>query len=1062
MSNQLNAIQNINKGLDTTISKLGIIQKSIIDTSQEVRKIDFKGAVLPQDLEANSRAAESALESLNREIENQRKVTIQLAKDIEKLQTKRSRGVKKGLQQRVAEQALRKELRNQVRAVTDLGSAYDNLAAQNNRLVRERQDLAIRQKTNNNLTEQETARLNELTNTIKQNQQVLSSTDQEIGNFRRNVGNYASSWDGLGNSINQLTREFPAFAVSAQTGILAISNNLPILFDEVSRLIAKNKELIAQGGKVQSTFKTIALSILSFQTLLSIGVALLTLYGKEVGIWVSQLFSSEEALTATSKAQESLNKAQEEGAKSVAKQVLETKILFDVSKDVTRSTEEREAAADKLIETSEGLIDATERQNILNGDSIGAEQKLIDALFRRATLQALLSEAEDEFEKIAKKSNEIRKLNSEISEREVEANKVGLVSNQQINKLLKEGNIDAASKLIIDTKLSSLEVRRKKAQEELNKAQEEANEILKLALGISDSFTLSLLNNTNAQKQASEQLNKSLFDLFEFRLKTQANLNESISEDESKSTEERISAAQRFTERQKELAKLRRDFEIASIDAQEEERISAAEDQIKNSEKLATEIEDIEQDSNNKRLLVNEKFEQENIEISEDSENRKNKIFSDSFKKRVRELERFGRRQERQVQKEITDLQDDLRERGASEVEIEEQVRFKIRELRIKQLKELIDLTLKELQVLAISAEEREELEARLTRLRAELSDEELEKFLTREEIRKKILKDSFSDLSKTLQDTFGLNSRITNNFFDTLSRNFEEIASKGETSFRNIADIAKASFALISEAGNVAFQRNIENIDRQIEASNDYYDTILENEELSEEQRESIELQRDQREEQLQQKRNDQLLKQARFNKIFNVAQIASQAAVASISALAPPPVGLGPVFGASLLPFILGTAAAQTALVLAQPLPQFAEGKNINDNYEGMAIWGERKQELKISKDGSMELSPKRIANHLTHVKSDDIIIPDAKQYLSGFSDKTLTGDLQKYIINANISHQNHLANKLMMNKSNDTNSIVNQLKQLNKKQTRFNLNQNIDLGRDLKFLAKKNKYS
>ena len=71
---------------------------------------------------------------------------------------------------------------------------------------------------------------------------VLDKVDQSLNNYQRNVGNYASAYNGLGNSIQQVLREAPSAAVSLNTFFLAISNNLPMLFDEISK-IKRNRSL---------------------------------------------------------------------------------------------------------------------------------------------------------------------------------------------------------------------------------------------------------------------------------------------------------------------------------------------------------------------------------------------------------------------------------------------------------------------------------------------------------------------------------------------------------------------------------------------------------------------------------------------------------------------------------------------------------------------------------------------------------------------------------------------------------------------------------------------------
>jgi len=117
----------------------------------------------------------------------------------------------------------------------------------------------------------------------------LKSVDAMTGSHTRNVGNYASSWNGLGNSINQLTREAPAFANSVQTGFMALSNNIPILTDELGVLIDKNKKLQEQGKPTESILKTVAGAFFSWQTAISLGVTVLTVYGAKLWDMVSGL-----------------------------------------------------------------------------------------------------------------------------------------------------------------------------------------------------------------------------------------------------------------------------------------------------------------------------------------------------------------------------------------------------------------------------------------------------------------------------------------------------------------------------------------------------------------------------------------------------------------------------------------------------------------------------------------------------------------------------------------------------------------------------------------------------
>ena len=69
----------------------------------------------------------------------------------------------------------------------------------------------------------------------------ISAAEQATGRYQRNVGNYASAWNGLGMSVQQVARELPSLAIGWNTFFLAISNNLPMLADELKKASAEYK-----------------------------------------------------------------------------------------------------------------------------------------------------------------------------------------------------------------------------------------------------------------------------------------------------------------------------------------------------------------------------------------------------------------------------------------------------------------------------------------------------------------------------------------------------------------------------------------------------------------------------------------------------------------------------------------------------------------------------------------------------------------------------------------------------------------------------------------------------
>jgi hypothetical protein len=200
----------------------------------------------------------------------------------------------------------------QTRSEQMLQSAYSRVNGWLGKLRSEYRDLAIKKELNGKLTDAEITRMANIEGRMTSYDKALKKVDESMGLHQRNVGNYKGAWNGLGNSINQLTREMPAFANSMQTGFMAISNNLPTFFDEISKIKQGNDELIKQGQPVKSVFSQIGASIFSVGTLLSVGVTLLTVYGAKIVEFISTLGDEESAIKDSIESLDQRNKKLEE------------------------------------------------------------------------------------------------------------------------------------------------------------------------------------------------------------------------------------------------------------------------------------------------------------------------------------------------------------------------------------------------------------------------------------------------------------------------------------------------------------------------------------------------------------------------------------------------------------------------------------------------------------------------------------------------------------------------------------------------------------------------------
>jgi len=279
-------------------------------------------------------------------------------------------------------------------------SIYSKVQAKLNALQKEYRDLAIQKELTGKLTDAEAKRYDFLSSKITKYDQTLKAVDGQMGKYQRNVGNYAGAFNPLSNSINQLSREMPAFANSVQTGFMAISNNLPIFFDSMSQIIKQNKELQAQGKPTESVFKQLAASLFSWGTALSLGVTLLTVYGAQIWDSVSGSKARKEALDREKEAIEQKARAEEQAREKLSQlqsvEVSRSQILFENAKNVTLSYSERLKAVEELQTRYPDYLGNLSKEQILAGDTAEAELKLNDALVKRGIALSSQQAIQDE------------------------------------------------------------------------------------------------------------------------------------------------------------------------------------------------------------------------------------------------------------------------------------------------------------------------------------------------------------------------------------------------------------------------------------------------------------------------------------------------------------------------------------------------------------------------------------------------------------------------------------------------------------------------------------------
>ena len=231
---------------------------------------------------------------------------------------------------------------------------------------------------------------------------------EATGNHRLSVGNYVKVWDGLGNSINQVIREIPSAAVSLNTFFLAISNNIPIVVDEIQRLKEKNEMLRAEGRPTKDTISSIVSSIFSWQTALILCLTALSMFGEQIIEWIGGLFKAKNAVISTAEALDNINKELESTNASYGDNIVSLKQLQQEWKNLKTTAEKNQWIKDNKSEFDAlgvAVNDVTDAESIFVKNTAA----VITALKLRAKAAAAQKLAAEQYEKALIKQNEADK-----------------------------------------------------------------------------------------------------------------------------------------------------------------------------------------------------------------------------------------------------------------------------------------------------------------------------------------------------------------------------------------------------------------------------------------------------------------------------------------------------------------------------------------------------------------------------------------------------------------------------------------------------------------------------
>lgn len=238
--------------------------------------------------------------------------------------------------------------------------------------------------------------------------QKMIKLQEATGNYRLSVGHYEKAWDGLGMSISQVVRELPAAAVSLNTFFLGISNNIPMVVDEINKLRAKNKLLQAEGKETVNITKSIIKSFFSWNTALVLVLTALSVYGKQIFEFIGNIGKAKNAVMSLKEAQEEVAEELKNTNNGYGNQITTLKRLQSEWKGLKTQAEKKQWIIDNKTEFTNlgfAIKSVSEAENVMvtNTDAV------VLSLKRRAAAAAAMKLAADKYEKALEKQVEAEK-----------------------------------------------------------------------------------------------------------------------------------------------------------------------------------------------------------------------------------------------------------------------------------------------------------------------------------------------------------------------------------------------------------------------------------------------------------------------------------------------------------------------------------------------------------------------------------------------------------------------------------------------------------------------------
>jgi len=947
---------------------------------------------------------------LNKKLVESRAITLKLQSDYKELQKSYDQLIKKVdnytiakknnttaiTNNSVAQSQLLKLTKEEEVLNTGLTTFIQKLSVERIRASRTVADYNAQIALGTKLTDQQSQELAEATIQFQKYDKAIKAGKASIGDAREYVGQYERANTGLSNSVAQIARELPSATFGFQTFALGISNNIPIAVDEIKKAVAANKELIAQGKPVTSIWSQLSSALLSFNTVMSVGLLLLALYGKEIGNFFKELVKGTSSLEIATKTLDEFQKAQSKGVENTKNELQIYKEYLTIASGIYGDKQKQKIAIDNLRSSYGGYLSALSDEQIskLKGSKIDKE------------IQATLGYGEQyktNLQQVQLINQRIEAYKLELSERQKFVSEI-----RRLEKIRFDSDQEGQSVIKAQNEISRLKNLEKLRKESLQDETLKTASSIQLQVALNESLILydaslqksqllkakSILleekntdstdENTKSIKlntKAREDYLANEYELLHLRLTNVANANKDIMNDEASSYDLRLQASEQYYNNLVDLANMEAKEQLRVLEFATNDRFRTIQNEYFNiKEQRQNELNDgkISRADYNKVMKdAEENLQYDRTGIIKDNTNQQNIIYENQAQNLINaNKELVGQMRKawdeinfKKADLEISDVQlNGIQKLGEMLSEIGndmsiEEIQRSLQVINTISQETQNDINRREAQVQLERAErskQRIELEIRENGVINNLSEEQIQEQL----FNNKALLDADQQIIDSKKRVAEADNAKTKQTIDNILKEKEE-----ERKFSDaVYDGRIQLYNSLKDLGSQLFENSINRYDREIEKSNEYYDSLLANAEKGSEQEQLLQEEKERKENELQQRKIALQRKQALFNKLLAIADIAInlQATIAKNNAT------LGSVVALPINALAIASAGIQTATVLATPLPQYEKGRL--DGPAETALINEKRIEPVESKDGKVKVYSGR--NRIVNLKAGDIV--------------------------------------------------------------------------------------